>query len=164
MRTFVAPRRAGHRARLAALAFAASLAGAALMPAACAADAVVTASASQPGLANLGAAPTAGAGRRVVVTGKLVGLEPPASGAVSIEVLLRPASGGPTVSVGRFSPYPATRIHPQASGQHQPFSVPASEALAVGSGGNWQAEFRITADGSPAAVRAEFADVKFATD
>ena len=129
-------------------------------------DSIVTLTAAQPAVIRLGPAPSVGSGNRRVVTGRIVGMEPPAAGAISIEAWLSSRPDQPAMLVGRFSPFPVVRIDPKSQGQHQPFLIPVDSVVPEPGGGDWTVEFRLSA--GPGSARGpmllQLADVVFATD
>lgn len=144
---------------------AAILASAATVGVDATADGMASTGADRPTTVRLGSAPPLAAGARRVVTGKLVALDAPPRGAVSIEVLLRSGPRAQAVPIGRFSPFPLERIERGARGKHQSFALPTGEVVPAAGGGDWRVEFRIRVDEAEAPrMRASFASVAFGTD
>lgn len=134
-----------------------------LMPLGCSAGEGAVATDGRPALVRVGAAPPLGPGQRRVVSGKLTELEPPPGSAISVEVLLRDGQDARPVSIGRFSPFPLTRITPEGSDRHPPFSVPADPVVPARGGGDWWVELRLSVD-PPQPARARFGQVAFSSD
>ena len=126
----------------------------------------VVATTSVPAVFHLGSAPAITTKSRRVLVGKIVGMEPPAQGAISVEVWLRSHPNSPPKLAGRFSPFPVVRIDPQSVGQHQPFLVPVQALVPLRGGGDWYVEFRLLLDSVSAGVsaRLEFGGIEFSTD
>jgi hypothetical protein len=122
--------------------------------------------ASSPARFRLGPAPPLAAGSRRVVSGKIVGLEPPARGPISIEAWLLAGDHAPAVFIGRFSPFPVVRIDPGSTRQHQPFVLPADGVVPAHGGGDWTVEFRLSPDPAMAAgsMQVQLGGVAFAED
>jgi hypothetical protein len=115
---------------------------------------------------RLGPAPPVATGSRRVVTGKIVGLEPPERGPVSIEAWLLAGDRAPAVFIGRFSPFPLVRIDPGATRQHQPFLLPVDGVVPAQGGGNWIVEFRLGPDPAtvPGSMQIQLGEVAFGAD
>jgi hypothetical protein len=126
----------------------------------------VTLTASSPARFRLGSAPPVSAGSRRVVIGKIVGLEPPDRGPISIEAWLLAGDPAPAVFIGRFSPFPVARIEPGSTRQHQPFVLPLDGLVPAVGGGNWAIEFRLSPDPAttPGSMQIRLGGITFAAD
>jgi hypothetical protein len=126
----------------------------------------ITLTASSPARFRLGPAPPVPAGSRRVVSGKIVGLEPPDRGPISIEAWLLAGDREPAVFIGRFSPFPVTRIEPKSTRQHQPFVLPVDGLVPARGGGDWTIEFRLSPDpaATPGSMQIRLGGITFAAD
>ena len=106
------------------------------------------------------------AGSRRVVSGKIVGLEPPERGPISIEAWLLAGDRAPAVFIGRFSPFPVVRIDPGETRRHQPFQLPVDGVVPEHGGGDWTVEFRFSPDRAmvPGSMRIQLGGVAFGAD
>jgi len=110
---------------------------------------VATATANQPARFLLGPAPPLAAGARRRLEIELVGMDPVPDAAVSIVILLRANPGAPAAEVGRFTPYPISRIDRDNPWQHQRYAVGVDRFVPAQGGGNWEADIELDMSAGP---------------